>query len=155
MNAVSLFPDITSLLPHRGAMLLLDRVVAFDNDTVSVGCRVRANAWYSEAGGHMPAWIGLELMAQAVVAHVSLLARGNGLPPKEGVLLGTRTFRPVVPRFLLDAELVITAHRMFVDASGLGAYDCAILCGGDTVAHATLKVFEPADFRTFIEQSTQ
>jgi predicted hotdog family 3-hydroxylacyl-ACP dehydratase len=150
-----LFPDITSLLPHRGVMLLLDRIVAFDDETVRAGCRVRAKAWYSEDGGHMPAWIGIELMAQAVVAHVSLLARRIGMPPKAGVLLGTKAFRANVPRFLVDAELVIAAHRMFVDASGLGAYDCVIMCGGNSVAHATLKVYEPADFRAFIEQSTQ
>ncbi len=155
MSAAPEFPAIDELLPHRGAMRLLDRVAGWDEDTVSVGCRVRAQQWYSEAGGHMPAWLGVELMAQAIVAHVSLIARRAGRPPKEGVLLGTRAFRASVPRFSVDAELLISARRMFVDTSGLGAYDCDILCGGDSVAHATLKVFEPADFRAFIGQSRQ
>ncbi len=152
---MSEFPPIEQLLPHRGTMLLLDRVLACDAEAVTAERTVSPGAWYSDDSGAMPAWIGIELMAQAVVAHVSLRARLAGRPPKKGVLLGTRSLTSTRPAFAAGEVLAITAHLVFRDDSGLGAYDCDIAAGGSVVAAATLKVFEPADFDAFLQGNTR
>src|ERR671939_470173 len=89
----------------------------------------RGDAWYAERGA-MPSWIGIELMAQAIAAHVGLVARTRGQPPKRGVLLGTRQYRASETRFAADVELHITARVTYRDESGLASYDATIERGG-------------------------
>ena len=94
-------PPIEQVLPHRGSMLLLDRVISWDREHVAVVATPSSAGWYAEAGG-MPAWIGVELMAQAIAAHVGLLARSMGKAPKNGVLLGARAYRASLARLALS-----------------------------------------------------
>ena len=132
-------------------MLLIDRVVAWDAQHAVVAATPRADAWYAEHGA-MPSWIGLELMAQAIAAHVGLVARSHGNPPKAGVLLGTRRYRAKQAHFAADAELVITARMTFRDESGLGSYDSTITHGDAELATARVTVYEPLDFATFLRE---
>jgi predicted hotdog family 3-hydroxylacyl-ACP dehydratase len=144
------FPPVTELLPHRDAMLLIDRVLGNADDCISVGATLSATGWYAEAGGNVPAWIGLELMAQAIAAHASLVAIAAGKPPRRGVLLGTRVYTTSVPAFRAGESLTITAQSSFHDhVSGLAAYICTIARAGTQLAEAELKVYEPADFERF------
>ena len=154
-------PPVTELLPHRAPMLLIDRVVDFGNDALVAEYAPRADAWYAdacEAGGAMPGWIGIELMAQAVAAHVALKKRQSGLPPKMGALLGTRSYRmlrPAVASFPAGQTLRIAVAENFRDASGLAAYECRIEDGAGILAQALLKVYEPDDFGSFVQGNRQ
>jgi predicted hotdog family 3-hydroxylacyl-ACP dehydratase len=154
MNATNPLPPIEHLLPHRGTMLLLDRVVDFAGASAATEYVPRPDAWYADEEGNMPAWIGIELMAQTVATHVGLLKRAEGSPPKHGALLGTRSYRSAVPSFQAGEKLRICATMRFRDASGLGAYDCNIARGGEEIATATVKVFEPEDFQSFLQGSS-
>lgn len=144
------YPSIEELLPHRGPMLLIDRVTAADAKRLSAQACVNARAWYADAGGNMPAWIGVELMAQAIAAFVGLEQRRQGKPIKIGFLLGTRKYSCAVPAFARDAVLDVTACLVYREASGLGAFDCHIEMKGERVADATIKVFEPDDPARFM-----
>lgn len=132
-------------------MLLVERVVAWDAQHAVVAATPRADAWYSEQGA-MPSWIGIELMAQAIAAHVGLVARSHGRPPKAGVLLGTRQYRATQPRFAAGAELLISARVTYRDETGLGSYDSTITLGDAQVAKARVNVYEPPDFAAFLRQ---
>jgi predicted hotdog family 3-hydroxylacyl-ACP dehydratase len=132
-------------------MLLVDRVVAWDAQHAVVAAIPKPDAWYSEEGA-MPSWIGVELMAQAIAAHVGLVARSHGKPPKAGVLLGTRQYRAMQPRFAAGVELLVTARMTYRDESGLGAYDSSITLHGAEVATASVSVYEPPDFAAFLAE---
>lgn len=147
-------PPIEDILPHRGSMLLLDRVIDADAENAWAEYTPRREAWYADPNGNMPAWIGIELMAQAVAAQVSLLKRREGLPLKLGALLGTRRYTSTCSVFLADTPLRIHAKMILCDATGLGAYECHIDSQGELLASASLKVFEPDDFQTFLQAST-
>lgn len=153
MSAVPI-PPIEELLPHRGTMLLLDAVLAYDEESVTATASVQPRAWYAEDDGTMPSWVGIELMAQAIAAHVGLLALCQGRPPKQGVLLGTRAYHAAVPCFPARSVIVIKASVAFRDVSGMGAYDCTLLLNGQVAATATVKVFEPGDFNDFLAQTS-
>lgn len=146
-------PSIEEIVSHRGTMLLLDRVVAFDAECATAEYVPRSDAWYADNNGDMPAWIGIELMAQAIAAHVGLLKHSEGSPAKQGALLGTRRYQSAEPAFAAGKVLRIDARLIFRDASGLGAYDCRIARAGEELASATLKVFEPDDFQTLLQVS--
>jgi len=146
-------PDIEEVLQHRGNMLLIDHLIEFNNESVVAEYSPRSDAWYADDQGEMPAWIGIELMAQAVAAHVGMLKRATEMPQKNGALVGTRRYSSAVHSFAAGLALQIQATVIYQDASGLGAYDCSINYDGSALATATLKVFEPDDFQTFLQES--
>ena len=149
------FPPIEELLPHRGAMLLLDRVLSGDESAIVAEATVPAAAWYLDEQGGMPAWIGIELMAQAIAAHAALRGRLKGKPPRRGVLLGTRAFRARVSSLRPDTLLQVFARAAQTDESGFSAFDCTIRNNrSEELASATLKVFEPEDFEAFMREET-
>lgn len=147
------FPPIEEILPHRGTMLLLDRMVEFDEQGTRVEYVPRHDAWYANIDGSMPAWIGLELMAQAAAAHVGMTKSIGGESPAQGALLGTRRFSSTLPAYPVGKALHICATLTYRDSSGLGAYECSIVIGDQEVANAILKVFEPEDFESFLQAS--
>ncbi len=152
---MSALPPIADLLPHRGAMLLLASLLAADDEGTTCQALPDAAAWYADADGAMPAWIGIELMAQTIAAHVALIARLAGKPPRPGVLLGTRAYNTQVSRFPAGQALHISARLTYRDASGLGAYNCTLADGnGMTLATAAISVFQPEDFAQFMASQT-
>ena len=147
-------PPIEELLPHRYGMLLVERVTDWDAASATVSATPAADGWYAEAGG-MPSRIGIELIAQAIAAHVSIVAWSKGEPPKKGVLLGARAYRATQPYFAAGRTLMVKAVRAFSDDSGMGAYDGTIDQDGAQIAKARILVFEPPDFEAFIAAQKQ
>ena len=144
-------PSIESLVPHRGTMLWLERLVHAGPEGVEATLTVRPDAWYAEPGG-MPAWLGLELMAQAIAAHVGMRGWLAGKPPKPGVLLGCRVYEVKTAAFAAGAALRVVARVAYRDESGFGAYDCVIRTAEGELASGTLKVYEPEDFERFLRE---
>jgi predicted hotdog family 3-hydroxylacyl-ACP dehydratase len=144
---------IEAIIPHRGTMLLIDAVTAFDEQTLSARASVHADAWYADAQGAMPAWIGIELMAQSIAAHVALLAMRGGGRARPGVLLGSRSYKALQPSFAGGAQLLIRATELLRSDEGHGAYECTIHHDDVCCAEAVIKVFQPSDFQSFIEGS--
>lgn len=153
------FPPIDELLPHRGTMHLLARVLAYGDETLSVSARVDGTAWYANADGAMPAWIGIELMAQSIAAHVALRSRLEGKPVQPGVLLGARRFDIAVQAFVRDTWLQIDVHETIrVEGGGHGAYDCTLRTAppdSSVLATAVVKVYQPDNFEQFMQGSPQ
>ncbi|WP_069267962.1 hotdog family protein [Paraburkholderia nodosa] len=149
------FPPIEAIIPHRGTMLLLDSVAACSDESLTALARVRADAWYADEQGAMPAWIGIELMAQAIAAHVGLLSMRDGKPARPGVLLGTRRYEAAQGAFAGGAPLSVTVNELLRSEEGHGAYGCTISQDGKLFAEATVKVYQPRDFQTFIEENSR
>ncbi len=153
MTVCNQLPHIEEVLQHRGNMLLIDHLVKFNNNSIIAEYSPRKDAWYVNNDGGMPAWIGIELMAQAIAAHVGMFKYNENLPQKNGVLVGTRRYESVIPSFAVGELLQVEVKVIYQDISGLAAYDCSISCEGSKLATATLKVFEPEDFQTFLHES--
>ncbi|KAB0643706.1 hotdog family protein [Burkholderia latens] len=145
--------NVTDVLPHRGTMLLLDAIERCSATGIEVTAIARRDAWYADGNGAMPAWIGIELMAQAIAAHVGLLAAHAGGRAKPGVLLGANRYVAHRPAFGADTVLRIMARELLRGDEGHGAYECAIHAEGACFAEAVVKVYQPDDFQSFIEGS--
>src|SRR5512139_2637408 len=104
-------PDIRDLLPHSGPMVLLDHVVAADDESLCAAVRVRADSLFYVDGG-VGGWVGLEYMAQAIGAFAGFHARLRGEPVRIGYLLGTRHYECKQPRFDLGRYLRIYVKRV-------------------------------------------
>jgi len=96
---------LAELLPHAGEMILIDQVDSCDDEQIHTRTMVRQGGLFNRADGSLPAWFGIELMAQSVAAFAGCRARRNGQPVALGFLLGTRKYQCDVEHFPLGAEL--------------------------------------------------
>lgn len=142
---------IAELLPHAGDMILLDEVVSFCEESVETRLQVRAGGLFNQTDGSLPAWLGVELMAQTIAAFAGCHARQAGVPVELGFLLGTRQFHCNVERFPLGAELRIRALRSLQDDNGMGVFECH-LSGPGIVAEARLNVFRPPQVASYLQE---
>ena len=130
-------------LPHRGRMRLIDRVEQCDADGIACTAIVRPDGLFTGADG-MPAWIGIELMAQAAAAWAGAAARAGGGAPRAGVLVGSRRYDAHEPLFPVGAALRVTAVCALAGDNGLRLFDCTIAHEGRTLATGRIGVLEAA-----------
>jgi len=135
-------------------MVLLDRVISADEESLCAEVTIRSDTLFCSAGG-VGAWIGIEYMAQAIGAWAGYAARLRGEPPKLGFLLGTRRYDSRRPIFVLGSKLRVYVHRVFQNENGLGSFECAIDDEEGRVATATVTVFQPRDVNDFVHGSAE
>ena len=129
-------------LPHRGRIRLVDGVTPCDADAIECTAVVRPDGLF--AGPHgMPAWIGVELMAQAAAAWSGAQARAAGGGPRVGYLVSARRYDADVPAFAAGATLVVRARCVQAGASGLRLFDCTIAQADRVLASGRIGVYEP------------
>jgi predicted hotdog family 3-hydroxylacyl-ACP dehydratase len=143
-------PAVCALLPHSGPMVLLDRVVAVDEESLSAEVTIKLGDMFCDSAG-VGAWVGIEYMAQAIGAYAGYVARLCGAPIRLGFLLGTRRYDCNRPRFSVGSVLRVSVKRTFQGENGLASFECEI----EDVAHgpaakATLTVFQPPDSEAFL-----
>ena len=143
---------IAELLPHAGDMILLDGVERFDDDNVETVLQVRADGLLNTADGSLPAWVGVEIMAQSVAAFAGCHVRQAGQPVELGFLLGTRSYQCNVEAFPAGADLRVRAHRSLQDDNGMGVFECH-LEGPGIHAEARLNVFRPPEVASYLQES--
>ena len=132
--------DVAELLPHDGKMVLLDRVVAYDQESLVAEVMVRDDGLFGD-GKTIPAWIGIEYMAQTVAAHGGMMCHLAGKPVNLGFLLGTRRYTSHISDFTVGTQLTVKVNRL-VEDQGLGVFICQILGDGIDIS-AKLNVYQP------------
>lgn len=145
---------LAELLPHAGDMILLDRILSFDEEQIHTRLTVKSDGLFSLPDGSLPAWVGIELMAQSVAAFAGCHARLKGKPVELGFLLGTRKFECNVEAFPAGSELTIHGIRSLEDDNGMGVFECHIH-GPGIEASARLNVFRPPQPSQYLEQTRE
>jgi predicted hotdog family 3-hydroxylacyl-ACP dehydratase len=133
---------VVDLLPHGPEMTIIDRLVAFDGKRSVAVVRVTPKAKFFSASG-VPAWVGIEYMAQTIAAHAGFEARLRGDPPPIGFLLGTRAYECTVPEFPAGARLEVVVEQLLAE-SGFGSFDCTIEADR-LLAKGVLNTYRPSD----------
>jgi predicted hotdog family 3-hydroxylacyl-ACP dehydratase len=144
---------VRDLMPHSGRMILIDRLLAQGTDFVEAEVCVRADSLFLQQGA-VPAWVGVEYMAQACACFAGLEARALGRAAKVGFLLGARDYRTTVPGFEVGATLCVRARPVHREAGGLSVMECRISRVGEPLplVQATLTVCEVADLGLYLAQ---
>jgi predicted hotdog family 3-hydroxylacyl-ACP dehydratase len=147
-------PVISALVPHRGSMSLLDRVLSADSESMCAEVAIHATSMFCD-GASVGAWIGIEYMAQAVAAHAGYCASLRGEPVKVGFLLGTRRYDCACAGFAVGTVLQVHVRSELQGENGLGAFECRIDDQhGATLASATVTVYQPANVEEFLQRSS-
>lgn len=122
--------QIATMIPHGGAMCLLDAVLSWD--LLSVRCLSRRHRCpdnpLRQADGRMGTACGLEFAAQAMAVHGRLVAASGGRPVP-GYLASVRDLWLRTARLDgVDGDLIIVAERLTGNAQG-AVYRFAVAIG--------------------------
>lgn len=105
---------IAKLIPHAGAMNLLDGVLAWDASSIcctATGHRDLHNPL--RAGDCLPVLCGIEYAAQAMAIHGGLSGAVAGQRPRAGYLASVRNVSWTVERLdALNGELIVKAKSL-------------------------------------------
>ncbi|WP_333877243.1 hotdog family protein [Methylobacter sp.] len=132
--------EVADLIPHTGDMVLLDRIVDHDDQGLTAELMVRGDGLLGD-DETVPAWAGIEYMAQAVAAYAGVMAKQANEPIRLGFLLGTRRYSSNVAAFKVGTMLMIRVEKIIQD-DNLGVFDCRILGDGVEIV-ANLNVYQP------------
>lgn len=151
MTSDTLQCPIAELLPHAQPMLLLDRVVSSSIERFECEVELTEQSEFCE-DGFIGSWVGLEYMAQTVAALASTRDLLHRRKVRMGLLLGTRSYVALVPRFAAGQTLRIQAKEVLFDPQGPSMVDCIIRDrdSGMEVARASLTLVQIDDFKTFL-----
>lgn len=143
-------PPVADVVPHAGAMRLIDELLHADAGQCVARTTVRATQLFVDDAG-MPGWVGIEYMAQTIAAWAGVQAWRAGGKPGLGFLLGSRRYACDVPVFPVGSVLTITARPELIGDNGLGMFCCTLSLDGSEVARANVSVFQPADAQAFLQ----
>jgi predicted hotdog family 3-hydroxylacyl-ACP dehydratase len=134
------YNNVAGLIPHSGKMALLDRIVKLDDDSLIAETTARNDGLFGDASD-VPAWVGIEYMAQAVGAYAGIKSKLAGKPIKLGYLLGTRRYNSNVGSFPFGTSLTIEV-KIIIQDDKIGVFDCKILGEGIEIT-ANISVYQP------------
>ena len=140
---------IEDLLPHGPGFMLLDRLAGYEADAVTCEVTIRADSPFCD-GHAVPAWVGLEYMAQTFGAYTGIAHLQNGRLIQLEMLLGTRAYDAAVDAFPVGARLTIHARQLFWDPDGVCAFTCEIREGARVLARSEVKGFDPLELEPFL-----
>lgn len=126
---------IAALIPHQGAMCLLDRVVEWDPDRIVLATRThRAPDNPLRLDGRLRAVHLCEYGAQAMAVHGGLKAQAEGKAARPGFLVSLRDVKLQLDFIdALDAELLISAQCL-LDGAGSWQYSFEVTHANDPIA---------------------
>ncbi|MBY4676121.1 hotdog family protein [Marinobacterium arenosum] len=143
--------SVAELVPHSGKMSLLDNIVEYADDWLRAEVYITEASMFADEKG-VPAWTGMEYMAQTIGAFAGMQERREGGEPKLGFLLGTRKYTCSVDYFPLGQTLILTAKREMQAENGLSVFQCS-LHGEGIEASASLNVYQPEDADSFLKDA--
>jgi len=146
--------EVAQLVPHRGHMSLLDTIVEYGDDWLQARVTPAPGAAFAAADG-VPAWVGIEYMAQAASAFGGIEQVQRGERPSIGLLIGARYYRCMQDNFPFGTPLDVFAQIAMRDAEDFAAYDCRIEIAGRRVAECTLKAYRPRDIGPVLAEAAR
>jgi len=139
------FPPVEDVLPHEGRVVLLSEILEHDLQHTVCAVKLETPTLFGDPGGDVPAWVGIEYMAQCVAVHAGLLDRADGVRPRPGYLVGSRRIDLHTDRFHLGQVLEVRAVRTWGGREGMVSFDCRVTESGSSalLAAGRLSCFLP------------
>ena len=115
---------IEKYVPHSNEMLLIDRVLDFGPEHIVTETDVGPHLPCFSKGA-IPAYLGLEIMAQSIAVWSGMDRDTPGPDQPIGFLLGTRKYECSVREFANGVTLQIQA-RQIIQSEGLASFKCKL-----------------------------
>ena len=152
MGKVKWLVAVEKVVPHRAPMCLLRYVLKHDADSTTCDVLIGPSSLFLEKG-RVDAWVGLEYMAQAVAAHVGMVARKSGKVPQIGFWLGTRRANFFTDGFRTGQTLRVTVRPVWGEGR-LFCFDGLVqdATNGRRLAAAQLNVYRPQNVKKLLKK---
>jgi len=134
-------PRLYDLLPHRPPMLLINRLIAVNEQQSHTKVYIHPHSPFYTPNQGVPAWIGLEYMGQTAALIAGYQVESGMIGSHLGFLLGTRNYQIHCPYFAKGLSLDIICKEKAIIGDDLATFDCSIQANDNCLAHATLSVF--------------
>jgi len=144
---------IEQVVPHEHPMILVDALVAYND--ISAQCLVNITStsnFYNEAKQSVPSYVAIEYMAQSIAAFANANEKDQGGEVAIGFLVSSRKLKVFISNFTLGMKLNVFVEQLYVEESGLSAFDCFINHDGERVAEAKINIFQPQDANAFLAE---
>jgi predicted hotdog family 3-hydroxylacyl-ACP dehydratase len=144
------YPALERLLPQRPPMILIDRMIDATDTGSTSEVTIGPQTLFLEPEG-VPAFVGLEYMAQAVAAYGGYRSYLAAEPMAIGLLLGTPQLKTYCQFFECGQTLQIQVTHVWGDKE-LMQFHCTIhdALTGKLLQQAELNVFKPHDLQSFL-----
>jgi predicted hotdog family 3-hydroxylacyl-ACP dehydratase len=152
MNQSPLFESIKDIVPHRSPMLLLESVVSWHKSGIEVLVNPQDSVLFADTDGTIPAWVGIEYMAQAISAFAGINAKQKSEAICLGFLLGTRQYSAYVKHFLPSEKLQVRMEELMRDETNLVLFSGEIYANNTLLARAEIKAIQPKNIDIIVEQ---
>lgn len=134
--------EIEKLIPHKGKMLLVDKIISVDINTRSLTSQVTIKStdifFNTELQG-VPSYVSFEYMAQTISALSAILNQHTS--PKAGVILSVSNLQSTQSLFTADQQITIHVQENCV-VGNLFTFDCTASLDNEQVVSCTLLVME-------------
>jgi len=140
--------ELQTLIPHKGKMLLLSRVIEYD---IEHGIRAEYDItenclFYDPATNGVPAWVAFEFMAQSISVLSGLRSREKGEKPKIGFILSVPFMRMETALFQNGSSVEV--HLQETDCTDMiYTFEGTAFLEGKKVMEGKLMVVEVSDER--------
>ena len=141
------------VVPHSKDMLFLDEILEYDDTSIKTRVIIRRDMLFYLEGKGVPAWVGLEFLAQSIAAISGIHAQLKNEPVKLGLLVGSRKTVCHVPFFQYDQSLLIKTALQW-DGGELAVFEGEIL-DEQTEAQlleSAINVFQPDNFKAYLDE---
>jgi predicted hotdog family 3-hydroxylacyl-ACP dehydratase len=144
---------VSELVPHKGKMLLLDRVNSHDLNEITIETEVDISEncmFFKEDLQGVPSYVAFEYMAQSISALSGIYGRTLGQKPKEGFIMSVSNCKAELTAFKPgDVVEICVKQTMRVDMAV--TFDGIATVGGKQVLSATLSTVEVEDAKSIID----
>jgi predicted hotdog family 3-hydroxylacyl-ACP dehydratase len=132
---------VAELLPHRPPMLMVEEIVAMDDEREAAALRltIRSGNPFLDADGALDPAAFLEIIAQAAAAQHGANRRRDGMPAEDGMLLGVRDF--CVTGAARTGESLVVEVRKTGEIERVATVDGSVRRGAALLAVASLTVW--------------
>jgi predicted hotdog family 3-hydroxylacyl-ACP dehydratase len=144
--------ELLTLVPHRGKMLLLSRIIDYDLEkrVLKSECDIGPSCIFYDSGlGGVPSWVGFEFMAQSISALSGFNTRMKGEPPKIGVIMSISSIDFFYPVFTSKAVIEIVED---VQLDKIFTFNCSVYSENKLFAKGKLTVMDIDNLETLMER---
>lgn len=149
---VATYPPLAQLLPHQPPMILIDRLLEANAREALCEVTITSQSLFLETAG-VPAFVGIEYMAQSIAAHIGYQHYLADEPITLGLLMGTRRVEMCCAFFALGQTLRIHVAHVWGKLE-LKRFRCTItaLTTEALLQQAELHIFKPNSIPSYLEE---
>jgi predicted hotdog family 3-hydroxylacyl-ACP dehydratase len=147
--------EFLSVIPHRGRMMLLSRIINFNPEIKSLEAEYDVTEdclFYDSALHGVPAWTGFEFIAQAVSAFIGIRDRGRKIHSM-GYILSVSQMRIGLP-FFKTGSIITIKSRESGGMDPVYVFEGEIFLDGEKVVEGKITVMDVYDEQAVIKKES-